>query len=584
MPDRTRRPTLLRIRPIERAHEIVGSLSPVGRVIFYTLAGLIIASGIGLIAILNGTLLIKVPARGGSYTEGVIGSPRFINPLLAISDSDEDLTALVYSGLLRAAPDGSYTPDLASSYNVSPDGKTYTVHIRPNARFQNGTPVTADDVVFTVQEAQDPSIKSPLEANWQGISVQAPDPQTVVFTLQKPYAPFVANLTMGILPKALWQNVSAEDFPFSELNTQPIGSGPYEVGSIARTSSGVASSYTLTANPSYALGEPYITTLTLKFYQSEDDLISALKGGAVEGASGISSESLPSVSGTTVLSVPLSRVFGVFFNQNQSVVLRDPAVRQALSDAIDRSALIQSVLAGYATPLVGPIPPALGGTPYTPATTTSDLVFAAQKELLSKGWTLGSNGVLQKTTGSGKNAQTTELSFTLSTGDVPELSATAEFLKAAWTRMGAQVNVEVYAQGDLSENVIRPRKYDALLFGEVVGRTPDLFAFWDSSQRNDPGLNIALYANSTVDSLVEQLRTVSDLGQREALYQKIEAQIAADAPAVFLYSPDFVYVVPSDIEGIAIGPIDNPSDRFDTIENWYRQTDHVWPIFAGKTN
>jgi len=583
----------VRVPLFERAEEIARSFSASGRALFYTLAGCIIASSLGLLFILNGSLQTEVAAYGGSYTEGIIGSPRFINPVLALSDADHDMTALVYSGLLKAAPDGTFTPDLAQEYQISPDGKTYTVRIRETARFQDGEPVTADDVAFTVGRALDPALKSPMLANWMGIVTNVIDPHTVEFTLSQPYAPFIENLTMGILPKHLWQNVSADEFPFSELNTKPIGSGPYKVSSVSRTSSGIPSSYDLTAFDAYALGKPYISRFTLRFYQSEDALVAALKGGGVEAASGISPASLTSLKGFSIHAVPLSRVFGVFFNQNQNEVLRNLTVRKALSDAVDRDALVATVLGSYGVPLAGPIPPSISrvGTVATGGTFNAasgvgaadeqtKRALAARDKLLQAGWKVGPDGILTLTTGKGKTAKTLTLSFTLSTSNVPELRAVASYLEQVWGKMGAKVAVQVYDQGDLSENVIRPRKYDALLFGEVVGRGLDLFAFWDSKERSDPGLNIALYANANVDSFLEQLRQANSDDARQSLYKKIQAQIESDMPAVFLYSPDFVYVVPKDVRGMALGAIGNPSNRFDTAQEWYRQTDHVWEIFA----
>ncbi len=587
----------IRVPLFERAEEIARSFSASGRALFYALSALIIGSSIGLLFILNGALQTDVPSYGGSYTEGVIGSPRFINPVLALSDADHDMTALVYSGLLKASPDGTFIPDLAEDYAISPDGKTYTVHIRDTARFQDGVPVTADDVVFTVGRALDPAIKSPTLANWTGISVRADDPHTVVFTLAQPYAPFIENLTMGILPKHLWQNVSADEFPFSELNTKPVGSGPYEVANVSRTSSGIPSSYDLTAFDGYALGKPYLSRFTMRFYQSEDALVAALRSGEIEAASGVSPASLSDLKGFTVSAVPLSRVFGVFFNQNQNEVLRNAAVRKALSDAIDRKVLVSNVLGSYGVPLTGPIPPSIShagevattntegtGDAAAPQPPASDeqaaYSLAAKNELLAAGWKPGPNGVLQLATGKGKTAKTLTLAFALSTSNVPELRAVAAYVESAWEAMGAQVSVQVYDQGDLSENVIRPRKYDALLFGEVVGRGLDLFAFWDSKERSDPGLNIALYANAAVDAALEELRQATSDSDRQTLYKKIEAQIESDAPAVFLYSPDFVYVVPKDVRGMSLGAIGNPSNRFDTVYEWYRETDHVWSIFA----
>jgi peptide/nickel transport system substrate-binding protein len=163
---------------------------------------------------------------------------------------------------------------------------------------------------------------------------------------------------------------------------------------------------------------------------------------------------------------------------------------------------------------------------------------------------------------------------------VPELRATAEYLRQQWAKVGAKVDVKIFDQGDLSQNVIRPRKYDALLFGEVVGRELDLFAFWHSSQRNDPGLNISLYANSTADKVLEELRETSSDDKRLDLYNQFAAELKKDVPAVFLYAPDFVYSIPQDIVGVDLGFIETPSDRFLSAPQWHRETDYVWPIFG----
>ncbi len=572
----------------DRAEDTYRALSATSRAFFLFLAAVLIVSAVGLLYLLNNSLLTPVPGYGGSLSEGIVGSPRFINPVLATSDADHDLSILVYSGLLRATPEGEYVPDLAQSYTVSTDGTVYTFILRPDATFHDGTKVTADDVVFTIGKTQDAALKSPLKANWDGVVVEAVDPSTVRFTLKSAYAPFIENLTMGILPKHLWQNVSDEEFPFSDLNTSPVGSGPFKVGSISRTPSGIPSSYKLEAFSKYTLGAPFLSSIVLKFYQSEQALADALKNGDVDAASGLSPAMLADIPGKNIERSSLNRVFGVFFNQNQSEVLRDHDVREALADSVDQNKLVEQVLGGYGTPLSGPVPPqilaSLGGATSTsdmePQATTTDLALAAQKKLIAEGWALGSDGVLSKTTGKGKDAKTITLSFSLSTGNVPELRAAADYLRRQWAEMGASVDVKVFDQGDLSQNVIRPRKYDALLFGEVVGRELDLFAFWDSSQRNDPGLNVALYANSAADKDLEALRTTGDDTKRESLYNDFLGELNKDIPAVFLYAPDFVYSIPKDIQGLDLGFISTPSDRFLSAPNWHRETDYVWPIFG----
>jgi peptide/nickel transport system substrate-binding protein len=568
----------LRLPLLDKAQHTLDSFTASGRALFLFFAALCAASTIGLVYVLNASLLVAAPARGGSLTEGLLGSPRFINPVLALSDADRDLTALAYSGLLRATPDGGYEPDLASGYTVSDDGRVYTFTMRDGATFHDGTPVTAEDVAYTVQKIQDPALKSPLRANWDGVIAEAPDARTVRFTLKAPYAPFIKNLTLGILPHALWGGASDEEFSFSELNSSPVGSGPYRVEKVTRTASGIPSSYQLKPFAGYALGQPYLS-LTLRFYQNEDDLVQALKKGDIDAASGLSPEKLAGLKGANIATAPINRVFGVFFNQNQSELLRQKPVREALDAAIDREDLVSKVLGGYGTPLSGPVPPS--ALPQLEGSSTPKGLEAAREILAQDGWEMGENGVLMKE-GSGPGAEAQALSFDLATANVPELRAAAQYLHDEWSKLGVQANVKVFEAGDLSQNVIRPRHYDALLFGEVIGRELDLFAFWHSSQRNDPGLNVAGYANADADRALEELRQTSEPARRAALYREFSDELAADVPAVFLYAPDFVYSIPNDIQGLDLGLIETPSDRFSSVTQWHREVDYVWPWFAAR--
>jgi peptide/nickel transport system substrate-binding protein len=577
----------VRIPLLDAAENIFRSFSWSGRVLFYLLSSLLLVSSVTLLFLLNDRLLLPTPAPGGMLSEGIVGSPRFINPVLAISDADRDLTALVYSGLLRATPRGEYLPDLAQSYTVSPDGLTYTFYLREDASFHDGRPLRAHDVVFTVMRAQDPAIKSPIRANWDGVGTAALDERTVEFTLKTPYAPFIENATLGILPAHLWEGVSAEEFLFSELNVSPVGSGPFKIRSIERTTSGIPSSYTLTPFDSYAAGKPYLSSFVLRFYQNEAALIEALKKGDVEAASGISPSALSDLQEFNLVRSPLNRVFGVFFNENQSEVLREKEVRAALERAVDRQELVDVVLGGYGTPLEGPVPPALEprSTAVQPASgvdaeSAGESRTTVARELLrEEGWEIGEDGVLTRRSGSGSDAQTLRLEFSLSTGNVPELHAAAQYLQEQWEEMGARVEIKVFEQGDLSQNVIRPRKYDALLFGEVIGRELDLFAFWHSSQRNDPGLNVALYTNTATDEILEKLRQTQEERERQELIASLKAQLREDIPAIFLYTPDFVYTMPQDVAGFELGFIEKPSDRFLAVSRWHRNVDYVWPFF-----
>ncbi|HET8581229.1 MAG TPA: peptide ABC transporter substrate-binding protein [Candidatus Paceibacterota bacterium] len=579
------------IAQLERA---AARFSPAERLLLAFLTVLLAAGAIGMLAGVAAPAMSEQPAPGGTLTEGIVGTPRFINPLLASSDADRDLTALVYSGLMRAMPDGSYVPDLASGYTVSDDGKTYTFTIRPDAVFQDGTPVTAEDVVFTISEAQDPDIKSPERANWDGVTVTALDEHTVQFTLPAAYAPFLENTTIGILPKHLWGDVTADEFAFNQLNTKPVGSGPYAVSRIRTDQSGTPTEYVLTAFDSFALGAPYIRALDLKFYASEDAQISAYQAGSVDAVAGITATKVPVLQAPAddILTATLPRDFAVFLNQNQQPIFLDGKVREALSVALDKQSVIATALAGYGVPLDGPIPPgvmqdgyadvatsspaAMGSATSTAATSSPALsagVLAAREILEKDGWTLTAS-----TSVYAKKGQ--PLAFSISTADTPELVATANAVAAAWKAMGADVTVKVFSAGSINVNVIRSRNYDALLFGEVVGRSLDLFAFWDSAQRNDPGLNLALYTNSKADTLLSEARGQTDRALREADYEQFAGLVKEDHPAVFLYAPDFIYVIPQDLKGVQLGALTSAADRFDTVYRWYIESKSVWDIFS----
>lgn len=524
--------------------------------------------------------MVEVPAYGGSFTEGIVGIPRFINPLLAISDADRDLTSLAYSGLMRATTNGTLVPDLAASYEISDDGTIYTFTIKDNAVFHDGTPVTADDIIFTVTKAQDSTLKSPKRANWDGVAVEKIGDQSIRFKLKQPYAPFLENTTIGILPKHIWDNVSVEQFNFSQFNIEPVGSGPYRVKNITRDKSGIPISYDFSSFKNFALGRPYINDITIRFYQNEEELTSALAKGDIESLDAVSPQIANELSekGDRIIRSPLPRVFGIFFNQNQAPIFTDSAVRAALNTAINRAAIIETVLYGYGTAIDGPIPP--GSLGYAePEKIPGDNAEQLQKarDILEKdGWKPGREGIYEK-----KVKKTTQrLSFSLSIPNVAELKSVAEMLGGTWRALGADVEIKIFEAGDLNQNVIRPRKYDALLFGEIVGRDTDLFAFWHSSQRNDPGLNIALYASSVTDKLLEAARSISDNDARAAKYIKFQNEIKRDMPAIFLYSPDFVYLLPERVRGVKLNSIATPSERFLNSNEWFIETDSVWKIFT----
>lgn len=553
----------------EYVRSTFASLSFLERVVVFVLCAAAAVSFVWMLALGHGALTVVVPAPGGTLHEGIVGTPRFINPLLSQTDADRDLTALTYAGLMRALPGGELIPDLAQSYTVSDDGTTYTFTLRPNLFFHDNTPITAEDVVFTVKTAQDPRVGSTKAGMWDGVTAQAQGPTTVVFTLARPYAGFLSNATLGILPQHIWDDVAAEDFRGSAYNEHPVGSGPFQLDEIDEDDDGVIA-YALRSFPRYALGEPHISRMYIHVFGNERELLDAYVHGDIN-AFRIADPSLLSereFDDANVKRYPLPRTFGLFLNYNHNEIFTDEAVRKALSYTVNRDEIIQHVLGGFGTPIDSPIPPHLYSA--DPAATHS--LDDARAVLENSGWTRDADTGIY-----GKKEQT--LSFSIKTVNSPELKLAAELLQKQFNELGASVSVELFDLAQLNQNVIRTRDYDALLFGQVLPRDGDLYPFWHSSQRNDPGLNVALYTNAAADAILDQLRTTPSRDERATLYRSFLDEWQSDIPSLFLYVPDMAYIVPDAVLGIHEGPIQEPSERFLDAYGWYVHTQRIFKVF-----
>lgn len=531
---------------------------------------------------INSYFMVQVPAYGGELHEGMIGLPRNVNPVLAINDIDRDISSLIYSGLMKWS-NGELTTDLAKSYKISEDGLSYSFTLRDDIRFQDGTLLTTDDIAFTIQKIQDATLKSPRKSDWLNVLVQVISPKEIRFVLKQAYSPFLTNTTIGIMPKHIWNTINDDQFIFSHYNIDPIGSGPYKVSGIDYDSTGIPTNFRLSTWSGYYGKKPYLSNIQFSFYPDEDKALTALDNGTITSLATVSAVEAAKLASNkaqpyTVLQSSLPRIFGVFFNQNQAPVLADKIVRQALDMSIDRKAIVNTVLSGYGVTIDGPLPSNIDAGLRN---STPDINIAGAKSLLEKnGWKIDtSTGIYSKKNSKGV---VQNISFDIYTADTTDLKQAAQMVKDSWTKMGAQVNLRVFNASDLYQNVIRTRKYDALLFGELIGKDQDLYAFWHSSQIKAPGLNIALYTNSKVDKLLEDIRTTNDELTRTEKYSQFKDYISTDIPAIFLYSPNFIYVVPKELKNIDLKDITNTSDRWNSVSEWYISTANIWSVFANK--
>lgn len=540
----------------------------------------IIITGIWLAFSLNQQFSELTPTRGGSFTEGIIGTPRFINPALAQTRADQDVTALIYSGLMTIGLSGELKNDLAESITISDDGLTYNIIVRRNVTFHDGKPLTARDVAYTIRLIQDPDLKSPLRGNWSNVTIEEIGEYELNIILEEAYAPFIENFTLGIMPAHAWGALPVEQLPFSQLNTEPIGSGPFSITTARRDTSGLITQYTLSAYRMNAT-DPKIDTMELVFFPNEEQLTAAFSAGTIEATAYLDTAKIQTLitSSHQLIETPLPRTFGIFFNQNRSAALRDLSARHALAVGLDRDILIETALAGYGVPIIGPTTLTTSTVHSTDSLDDTEVTTSETEQAIAileaGGWKKTEFGTWEKQI----NKEAVTLSVTIRTSNAPLFESLVSSIASQWKAIGVEVSTEQFEQTGLIQSVIRPRDFEAVLFGLDMSRSYDLYPFWHSSQQNDPGLNIAQYANVEVDKLLESARSQQDSSLRNENLAAAGKIIEEEYPAIMLFQPTMTYVVNSKLSIESIPNIGKPADRFSSIAEWHTKSDSLWPIF-----
>jgi peptide/nickel transport system substrate-binding protein len=507
------------------------------------------------------------PAFGGTYVEGVAGVPQYLNPIIAATNVDEDVSRLVFSGLTRFDRDGAIVADLASTFEVDPAGRTWTFTIRPDATWHDGAPVTADDVLYTVGLLQDNASSGPFAEAFRGVTVAALAPSIVRFTLPDAYAPFAGSTTVPLLPAHLLGRVGFADLARQPFNAKPIGTGPFKVSEVdTRQVTLVRSDDFYRTKP--ARSRPYLDKIVLRFYRDGTDALGALARGEIDGTGGLSPQDAGrarSLKAVDLLSLPTNDFTALFLNvRSTKAIFRDRAVRQAIAAAIDRGKVLQVAVDGRGSVADEFVP----STSWAFVRDVPRVTFSASDagaQLNAADWTDHDGDGIRDKGG-------VALKFSISTSDEPARIAAARQVAEDLRNVGMQVDVRASAFAELVDRVARQRDFDALLVGITVGNDPDPYPFFHSSQMNDPGDNFAGYSTLAVDRLLEQARRTVDQGKRRELFAQVWNAIATDVPVVFLYYSDYLYAQSRGVHGFRIAPVNDPPQRFWNVEDWYVKT------------
>lgn len=536
------------------------------QVIITFLGILLLMAAMGYLAFSVTTVI--VPDFGGTYVEGIAGNPRAINPILCQSNPvDQDLAALIFTGLTRSNAKGEIVPDLAERWDVSQSGLAYTFYLRKDVLWHDGAPFSAEDVIYTINTIQHPDFQGAhfLSDMWRSVVVEQIDAYTVRFILREPFAPFLDYTTVGILPVHVLRNVPVKALSESKFNASPVGTGPFKVGEVS------ARHIILVANTDFYRARPYLDRIQFFFYPNDSAVFEARKRGEVAGIARVLPEYLRVVRDDktlTLQSAPLSGYNLVLLNLDRGI-FQDRPVRQAMLWALDRQKLVDEILNGQGIVIHSPILP--NSWAYDSNVPKYRYDPRKAKEILEEaGW-------FDKDNDGVRERGSLRLEFVLATnGDDLSRMRLVQAISKQLAEVGIRAVPETVTWEELVNQRLILRRFDAILIGwQDLPPDPDPYPYWHSSQVSEDGLNFANYINPEADMLLQDARAISDKSQRAELYRRFQDIFARDVPSLLLYQPVYNYAVDSSVRNVQIGPMINSSDRFRTISSWYIATQRM---------
>ncbi|MGA8752314.1 peptide-binding protein [Candidatus Deferrimicrobium sp.] len=492
----------------------------------------------------RGTVVSDVPAYGDAIVEGSIGDVSGFLTAVTTDASSHEAAGYVFNGLVRYDKDLKLEGELAESWEVSPDGKRITFHLRKGVKWHDGAPFTSDDVMFTYRRMIDPRTPTAYGEDFKQVRRAAsPDPHTFVVEYARPFAPALASWGMHVLPKHLLEEYP--DISKSPLNKKPVGTGPYRFVEW-KTGEKVV----FDASPDYFEGKPYISRVITRVIPDQATMFLELKSGGVD----IMTLTPPqyvrqtetaefkksfnkykyTASGYTYLGFRLSHPF-----------FRDKRVRQAIAHAADKKALIDGVLLGLGQEATGPYKP--GTWAYNPNVRKYPHDPVRAKALLAEAGWKEKDGVLVK------DGQPFEFTVLTNAGNDAR-AKTAAILQQNLAEVGIRMKIRTVEWAAFINEFIDKRKFDAVILGWNITPDPDQFDIWHSSKTGPKELNHVGFANPEVDRLLDEGRSTFDLEKRKKAYFRIQEILAEEQPYVFLYVPEALPVVSNRFRGIVPAP------------------------------
>lgn len=476
---------------------------------------------------------LPVRSEKGVFSEGIIGKIKILNPVFAdFNETDRDVSQLIFSGLMRYDPvQKNFFPDIAESWERDSKGITYTFRLKPNILWHDGKPLTSADINFTFHDViQDSGFKNYLlKEAFQGVSIETPDPVTVIFTLPKANSYFVSNLTIGVLPKHALENVSVATLEKSSFSQRPIGSGPYKLTGLRLNSDG--DTVDLQSFPQYYGERPKVERIRFYTFPNEKKLLkekSALFGIAKLPSNGTAAKSIAEDSRFKIYPYTLNQFTALYFN-TEAPFVNEKTVRRVLLRGIDKNNL---VLEGEQRV------DAIDLKSYPNSKEFETDTKLAESVLDDIGLKRGSDGLRSNTKG-----DTFTLEILTNQKISPEIALR---LQSAWTAFGIKVNITA-ADGTEFTKLVGQRRYSALLIRQNLGYNRDVYPLFHSSQggaaEQNSGLNFSNFKSFATDALTEAIRKEKDPSSKEKLLKELSGTLIRETPIIFISTPVYYYAL-----------------------------------------
>jgi peptide/nickel transport system substrate-binding protein len=463
-----------------------------------------------LITIITSFILAAAPLP--KYTEGVIGQPESFFPGVASTHSDQTVSRLIYKGLFKYDIYGVLVPDLVETWSVSENGTVYTIKLKDNQYWTDGTKITSEDLIYTAFNVPDLA----------GVATDHVDELTVRYTLPNKYSPFLSLLTVGVV-----QNNALEN----QNGLKPVSSGDFRVLRVEKRGEQIYKVVLLHKDR-----QSSIRKIVFRYYSNEDELRTAAGLGEIDA---FLSDHKYEIENFTQHKFPLQGIYySLMFNLREEK-MQDLEMRASLEKVLP----IESLTYQEGILVEGPISRSLF--------TDDSLEFDKYDEEYSE--SLG------------------ELILELTTPDIPRHVDMAEKIKEIWEdKLDIDVELRIVPPDDMLNRVINPRNFEVLLYGQEVGRDPDRYVYWHSVQKDTPGLNLTGFEQVRADRALEEGRNEPDFDARITHYNEFQKVVLEEVPAIFLYHPFVNYYVSNYIEGLGEKYTFTYSDRFLDFENWKR--------------